>query len=57
MSPSLIGEGLGKACEAELGGAVGLGVSPTLLARYRGDVDDRAAARLTHVGKAALESK
>jgi hypothetical protein len=57
VSPSLIGEGLGKACEAELGGAVGLGVGPTLLARYRGDVDDRAAARLTHVGKAALESK
>src|SRR5215203_5564914 len=39
-----VGQRLGEACEAELGGAVGRGACPTLLPRYRRDVDDRAPA-------------
>src|SRR5215212_3965746 len=49
-----VGEGLGKARQAELGGAVSRGVRPAFLASHRRDVDNRTAARLTHMGERGL---
>src|SRR5829696_6482647 len=49
-----VGQRFGEAREAKLGGAVGRGARPTLLPRYRRDVDNRAAARLAHRRKGSL---
>src|ERR671921_2391291 len=49
-----VGQRFGEAREAELGGAVSRGARPTLLPRYRRDVDNRAPARLAHRRKGSL---